>query len=208
MGGWELRVTEEARGLARLLPVVLSVDLKVGTAEFSRHAATLLARLRHMYFLETGTLGFLRVAAAGRPAPDEDRRRLRADHGGFDAAVERAAEALRVAARRHDLPIGMEALALLEDMVEDRTCIRESILGMLSSYGGAQLDARGRQDDAAFILERIEALAPRFSEAEERLRLHAADRGHPPPRAHADDEDEDDEGDPMAAGARQPGETA
>ncbi|SFI67684.1 hypothetical protein [Albimonas pacifica] len=202
MGGWELRVTEEARGLARLLPVVLSVDLKAGTAEFSRQAATLLARLRHMYFLETGALGFLRVAASGRPAPDEDRRRLRADHGGFDAAVERAAEALRVAARRHDVPIGMEALALLEDMVEDRTCIRESIHGMLSSYGGAQLDAEGRRSDAAFILERLEALAPRFSEAEERLRIHAADRGHPPPEAIGEDED------PLAAEAEAPGETA
>ncbi|MDF2233123.1 hypothetical protein P2H44_11220 [Albimonas sp. CAU 1670] len=177
MDGWQRRVEEEARGLARLLPLVLAMDFKVGTAEFSRHAATLLARLRHMYFLETGALGFLRVAASGLPAPDAERRRLRADHGGFDAAVERAAEALKLAARRHDAPLGMEALAVLTDMVEDRTCIRDSILGMLSSYGGPLLDAQGRRDDAAFILQRIETLAPRFQEAEARLRQHARDRG-------------------------------
>ena len=201
MDDWRFRVEEEARGLARLLPTVLSLDLKTGTAEFSRHAATLLARLRHMYFLETGALGFLRIAASGRPAPDEDRRRLRADHGGFDARVERAAEALRVAARRHDQPIAMEALALLETMVEDRTCIRDSILGMLSSYGGPQLDADGRKDDAAFILEQIEELAPRFREAEERLRAHAAQRGRPPPAPAGDESEAEDGVEPARRGA-------
>ncbi|WP_339950134.1 hypothetical protein [uncultured Albimonas sp.] len=190
-------MTEEARGLARLLPLVLTLDLKVGTAEFSRHAATLLGRLRHMYFLETGALGFLRIAATGRPAPDGDRRRLRADHGGFDAEVERAAEALRLAARRFDVPVGMETMALLADMVEDHTCIRESIQGMLASYGGALLDAKGRQDDAAFILAKLDTLAPRFAEAEERLRVHAAERVHLPPES--DDETAGTQDPPAAA---------
>ncbi len=176
MSDWEDRVQEEVRGLARLVSAVLALEQREGTAAFARHAAAVLGRLRRMYFLETGAMGFLRIAAGGRPAPESERRRLRADHGGFDAQVERSTEALRQAARRHDLSIGREALALLAGMVEDRTCIRDSIMGMLSSYGGPLLDAQGRQDDAAFILERLEALAERFHEAEARLRLRAAER--------------------------------
>lgn len=175
--GWELSIEEEARGLERLLPVILALDLRMETAEFSRHAAALLGRIRRMYFQETGALGFLRIAASGVPAPDADRRRLRAEHGAFEAPVERAAEALLVAARALDVRLTAEAMSALAQMIEDETPIRAAVRGMLGSYGGAQLDAAGRRSDAAFILERLDRLAPRFAEAESRMRVHALARG-------------------------------
>ena len=161
----------EIRGLQRLLTVALKLDQLIDEVDFGRRAAAIVARTNRLFFQQNGVLWFLRLSARGEIASTAERRRLRAEHSSFETEVEQAAERLRTESRLRDVRLGLEAMALLEGVVEDRTAIRDSIDGMLKSH-----DAEGRREDAAFILARLEALAPRFAEAEARLRARVAAR--------------------------------
>ncbi|MEE3098249.1 MAG: hypothetical protein VX463_00635, partial [Pseudomonadota bacterium] len=177
MPNWNARVEQELRSLDRLLSVTLTIESRFASAEWDLRAAVILRRIRRLYFREDGALGFLRRLAEGEPISEAERLRLRAQHDSFEAEMEDAAEALRVTARRNDIRIDMDAMALLEGLVNDSTTIRDTVHGMFDAPVGALVDTEASRRDARVILDALEPRLNRFREADIRLRMRARAHG-------------------------------
>lgn len=170
MPDWSTRVTQEGRSLARLLSVCLTLASR--EPRLLPEALHLISRIRRLHLTEAGALGHFRRLAEERPTPERELRRLRADHHQFDPEAEGALRRLLKGARDHDLRLEVETMETAEALLEDRTCIRETLFGMLRA--GARHDLAGFADDARHVLDMLDPLAPRFAEAETRLRARAA----------------------------------
>ncbi|SDX30555.1 hypothetical protein SAMN05444336_104240 [Albimonas donghaensis] len=189
MPNWNDRVEQELRSLDRLLSVTLTLESRFASVEWDLRAAVILGRIRRLYFDERGALGFLRHLAEGEAIPETERLRLRALHDSFEAEMEAAADALRLAASRNGVRIDMDAMGLLEGLVHDSTCIRDTVFGMFSAPVGALIDTEASRRDARFILDGLEPRLIRFREADVRLRLRAKSHGVELPSPEIEGED-------------------
>lgn len=186
---WNDRVEQELRSLDRLLSVTLTLESRFASVEWDLRAAVILGRIRRLYFDERGSLGFLRHLAEGEAIPETERLRLRALHDSFEAEMEAAADALRLAASRNGVRIDMDAMGLLEGLVHDSTCIRDTVFGMFAAPVGALIDTEASRRDARFILDGLEPRLIRFREADIRLRQRAKSHGVELPSPETEGED-------------------
>ncbi len=167
MPDWSRRVEEEGCGLARLLSLCLTLSGK--EPALIPDALILVARVRRLLLAPDGALGRLRRMAEGSRMPDAERRRLLSDHHQFQPEAEAALRRILEAARRRDHRVEVETLETAHAVLQDRTPIRETLHGLQSGK-----DPSGADRDIRIMLAALEPLAPRYAEAEARLRAHAA----------------------------------